>query len=69
MIPNGELIPGKLTDAATTKELAEITEALDEAFNEHQVPISWITTVYNLLERYKLLTKHDYEIYKEDSIV
>ena len=68
MIPNGEINSGQITDETKNKELAEITELLDEAFKCNQ-SISWVYLVHDLLTRYKCLTGKEYEIKREDTII
>lgn len=70
MIPNGEIVQQVVTDDTRNKELAEVTELLDEAFDANKISISWIYIVHDLLVRYKCLTGREYEIkIKEDTIV
>lgn len=61
MTPNATLKTKNIIPNATWNEIAVITDALDSAFLQYDVPISWITTVAELLAKYKLLTRKDYE--------
>lgn len=57
-------------DATAKKELAELTEALDEAFSKYDIPHSWIITTADLLRRYETLTGAKYNPkFQEDSII
>lgn len=57
-------------DATVNCELAEIEEALAEAFRRYNAPQSWIITTADLLHKYEALSGKKYELtIPEDSIV
>lgn len=61
MTPNATLKTKNIIPKAIWKELNTVTDALDSAFLQYDIPISWIMTVADLLTTYKLLTGKDYE--------
>ena len=70
MMPN--ITTKNIIAKATKTEIADITDALDSAFLEYDIPISWIVTVAELLKKYKALTGKDYKVKTkplEDTII
>lgn len=70
MMPN--ITTKNIIAKATKTEIADITDALDSAFLEYDIPISWIVTVAELLTKYKVLTGKDYKVKTkplEDTII
>lgn len=70
MTPNIKI--KNIIDKATKNEIADVTDALNSAFLEYDIPISWIITVAELLAKYKVLTGKDYKVKTkplEDTII
>ena len=61
-----------IIDKATKIEITDVTDALNSAFLQYDIPISWIITVAELLTKYKTLTGKDDKVKTkplEDTII
>jgi hypothetical protein len=61
-----------IIDKATKTEITDVTDALNSAFLQYDIPISWIITVAELLTKYKTLTGKEVRtaiLHAQDSIL